>query len=92
MSADALKLQFNSTFRAEIRPDFILPFTTLIHLDSLRGSEGPQPSCAENVPYFLRVFGLRWAKKRILRKNIHRMHHKEIIEKQKVYLNLLIDG
>ena len=90
MSANSLKLQCDATARAEVRPDFILPFTTLIHLDALRGTDGPQPSCAEDIPDFLGIFGAHWVKKGVLRKNIYRMHHDEIVEDQKVYLNLLL--
>ena len=92
MGASALTLQFNSAFRAAIRPYFILPLTTFIHLSALRTTEGPQPSRAENISDYLGIFGLRWVRKGVLRKNIHRAHHNEIIEEQKAHQNLLIKG
>ena len=63
MGANALKLQVNSTPRSEIRPYFILPLATFIHLDALRGTEVLQPSPTENAPDSLGIFGLRWVKR-----------------------------
>ena len=92
MSSHSLDLQFNSTFGAKSRPNFIRPFTALAHLDTLGGAKGPKTSCAENAPHFLGIFGARLVKEGVLRKNIHRMRHNEVIEKQKVNLNLLIES
>ena len=50
MSINSLGLQFNSRLSAEIRPNLILPPTSLIHLNALGRAECAQPPPARGIP------------------------------------------
>ena len=47
----SLKLDLNPTPRAEVRPNFILPFTDLIPPDTLGLPENPNPCNAERIAH-----------------------------------------
>ena len=50
-----LKSLFNSSLRAQIRPQFSFPFFTLIHLDALRRPKNPNPRITKGALSFLRI-------------------------------------